>query len=89
MLGDNGMIKDKVFQIEDGTSFYIIDDINYQNRKYALTLQCDLDKDEVNEDEYLVMEVTMDNGGLQLKGIYDDELAAIVTKMLIDKVRSN
>lgn len=89
MLGDNEMIKDKVFQIEDGTSFYIIDDINYQNRKYALTLQCDLDKDEVNEDEYLVMEVTMNNGELHLKGIYDDELAAIVTKMLIDKVRSN
>lgn len=83
------MLKDKVMQMENGKSYYILDSVEYDGKLYALALECDLDKDEVNEEDYFAMEVAMDGDDLSIKHILDDNVAQIVVSMLLTKIRNS
>lgn len=83
------MIKDKVMQMENGKSYYILDSVEYNSKLYALALECDLDKDEVNEEDYFAMEIAMDGNDLAIKQILDDNTAQIVVGMLINKIKNS
>jgi len=81
------MIKDKVITMENGQSYYIIEEVEYNNKKYILSLECDLDKDTVNEDDYLVMELELTNDDFIIRNIQDDETAKVVANMLLMKLQ--
>lgn len=83
------MIKDKMIELTNGINYYILEEISYNNKKYVLAAECDLDKDEVNEDKYIVMEIKVEGTDLTTADIEDNELAQTITKMLIDKVRTS
>lgn len=82
------MLKDKVVQSENGRQYYVLEEINYDNKKYALALECDMDNDLINKDNYIVMEVTMNGDDLFLKNINDDDLAKKVISLLFNKVKN-
>ena len=56
-------------------------------KKYVLAAECDLEKDLVKEDIYIVMELNINNNDLYIVNIEDNNLANIVTKLLIEKVK--
>ena len=80
------MIKDRIIELENGTNYYILDDITDMQKKYVLAAECDLKNDSVNEDKYIVMEIKINNNDLFIVNIKDDNIASIVTKLLIEKV---
>ena len=82
------MLKDKVVQSENGRQYYVLEEINYDNKKYALALECDIDNDLINKDDYIVMEVTMNGDDLFLKNINDDDLAKKVISLLFNKIKN-
>ena len=82
------MIKDKIIEMDNGNSYYILNDITYNNKKYLLSVECNLEKDEIKEDDYLVMELVIENDELVIKQIEDDNLALIVTNLLINKIKN-
>ena len=82
------MIKDKIIEMENGKEYYILEEVSYNGKKYLLSAECNLDKDEINEEDYLVMELEIENNNLKINTIEDDKLAVIVTNMLINKVRN-
>lgn len=82
------MIKDKMIELENGVNYYILEELTYNNKKYALAVECDLEKEEMNDDKYIVMEIKLDNNNLTTAYIEDDKEAAIISKMLLDKARS-
>ena len=81
------MIKDRIIELENGTNYYIIDDITYMQNKYVLAAECDLQNDSVNDDKYIVMELKINNNDLYILNIEDDETSKIVTKLLLQKNR--
>jgi hypothetical protein len=81
------MIKDKVITMENGQSYYVIEEVEYNNKKYVLSLECDLDKDTVNEDDYLVMELELTEDDFVIRNIQDDETAKVVANMLLIKLQ--
>ena len=83
------MVKDRVIQMDNGKNYYVLEDIEYNGKKYILSLECDLENDTVNEEDYYVMELSMQDGELSIKQILDDEVAAKVTGMLLNKVRNS
>lgn len=84
------MVKDKIIQMDNGKSYYALDEIEYNGRKFLLSVECDVEKDElVNEDDYHIMELAFENSDLVIKRVEDDNLAKTVTVMLLDKVRSS
>lgn len=81
------MIKDKLITMENGQSYYVIEEVEYNNKKYVLSLECDLDKDTVNEDDYLVMELELTEDDFIIRNIQDDETAKVVANMLLIKLQ--
>ena len=82
------MVKDKIIELENGTNYYILEEITYNDSKYILAAECNLDTEEVNEDEYIVQEIKLNNADLVTANIEDDTIAQTVTKLLIEKVRN-
>ena len=83
------MVKDKVIQMDNGKSYYVLEEIEYQGKKYILTLECDLEKDKVNEDDYFAMELAIETGELNIKKIDDNDIAKVVVGMLLSKMQNN
>lgn len=83
------MIKDKIIELTNGINYYILEELSYNNKKYILAAECDLDKDYVDESKYIVMEIKVNGTDLITSDIEDETTSKIVTKMLIDKVRKS
>lgn len=83
------MIKDKIIELTNGLNYYILDEISYNNRKFILAAECDLEKDELKEENYIVSEIKVEGTDLVTADIEDEELSQTITKMLIEKVRKN
>lgn len=88
-MGDMKMIKDKIIQMDNNKSYYVLEDVEYNGKKYILSVECDLDKDTVNEDDYFVMELDFNDDELSIKHIENDEVAKMVIELLMDKIRKN
>jgi hypothetical protein len=82
------MVKDKIIELENGTNYYVIEEIDHNDKKYVLAAMCDLEKEEVNEEDYIVMEIKIEDDALVTKNINDDNIARIVAEKLIEKVRA-
>lgn len=83
------MIKDKIIELNNGINYYILDEISYNNKKYILAAECELEKDELKEDNYIIAEIKVEGTDLVTADIEDEELSQTITKMLIEKVRKN
>ena len=81
-------MKDKVIEIGNQDNIYVIEELDYQNKKYILGAKCDLEKDEVQKDELVLMEVSFKDGELVVKDV-DDEMAVTVTDLIQQKMRAN
>ena len=83
------MVKDKIIQMDNGKCYYVLEDVEYNGKKYILSLECDLDKDAVNEEDYFVMELSMVDGELAIKRVEDDNVSKIVIAMLLNNVKND
>ena len=83
------MVKDKVIQMDNGKNYYVLEEIEYNGKKYILTLECDLNMDTVDSDNYLIMELGMLDGELSISTIKDDNVAKVVMAMLLNKVKND
>lgn len=81
-------MKDKVIEIGNQDNIYVIEELDYQNKKYILGAKYDLEKDEVQKDELVLMEVSFKDGELVVKDV-DDEMAVTVTELIQQKMRAN
>ena len=81
------MIKDRIIELENGCNYYILEDINYNQKKYVLASLCNLEKDYMDEDNYIVLEVNINNNDLYLNHITDTSIVSTVTKLLIEKTK--
>ena len=81
-------MKDKVIEIGNQDNIYVVEELDYQNKKYILGAKCDLEKDELQKDELVLMEVSFKDGELVVKDV-DDEMAVTVTELIQQKMRAN
>lgn len=82
-------MKDKVISLNSGEEYYILEELEYNDRKFGLGLKCDLEHDTANEDELELFEISMDDGNLVILNVTDQELATEVTNRILEKIRKN
>ena len=83
------MVKDKIIQTDNNHSYYILEELDYNDKKYVLAAEYDEEQDDAKEeDELHVMEIRIEDDSLVTKNIHDDNIARIVTEKLIEKVRA-
>ena len=82
------MINNKIIEISEKLKYYVIENIEYKGKKYILTTQYDENQNTINENEYHVMELDLENNNLKIKQIKDKNIANIVIKKLIEKTKN-
>ena len=83
------MLKDKVVQDENGIQYYVLEELVHNNKKYIMALECDLDNDLVNKDDYVILEVVVNNDDLVLKNIDNDELIKVLVGLFFNKISNS
>ena len=76
------MVKDKIIELENGINYYVIEEIDHNDKKYVLAAMCDLEKEEVNEEDYIVMEIKIED---DLDDILYSKPVALVKKLKRNK----
>ena len=79
------MLKDKVIKLNNNQEYYILEELNYENRKYILAAMCKLDDDEMDTENLIVKEIEYNNDELIIVDIEDQKKVEFISKMLITK----
>lgn len=82
-------MKDKIIKLQSGEEYYILEELNYEDKKYVLGSQCDLEKDEINKEEFALFNVDIKDNNLVINNVDDKNLANIVTEKLVDKIKNS
>lgn len=51
-----------IYELENGRQYVVIAEENIDNKKYVLVMECNYEKDEINEDLLLKLVTTKDDG---------------------------
>jgi triphosphoribosyl-dephospho-CoA synthetase len=72
-----------IYELENGRQYVVIAEENIDNKKYVLVMECNYEKDEINED--LLLKLVATNGdGIVFKNV-DEETANRVLPVLLSK----
>ena len=72
-----------IYELENGRQYVVIVEENIDNKKYVLVMECNYEKDEINEDLLLKL-VTINGDGIVFKNV-DEETANRVLPILLTK----
>ena len=72
-----------IYELENGRQYVVIVEENIDNRKYVLVMECNYEKDEINED-FLLKLVTINGDRIVFKNV-DEETANRVLPILLTK----
>lgn len=82
-------MKDIIFKLRNGKDYYILEEIFYNNKKYALATEYYSERNEINEEQFVIMEVKIINDELIVDEIYDDNIAEEVATLFKNKIQKN
>lgn len=75
-----------IYELENGRQYVVIAEENIDNKKYVLVMECNYEKDEINEDLLLKL-VTINGDGIVFKNV-DEETANRVLPILLTKYQN-
>lgn len=78
-------MKDKVLKLNDSTKIYVIDELNYKDKKYIFGFEVTKD-DDLIEDKPYILEVYISDDNLTLNEIEDFEVASVVQNIFLSKL---
>ena len=81
-------MKDKVITVNPMGDFYIMDEVDYQDKKYILCHSLEEESKDERDVELSLFEVTIKDNDLTLNNV-EDEIAQIVTNMIMQKISNN
>lgn len=73
---------DNIYELENGRQYVVVAEENIENKKYVLVLECNYDKDEINDEEVLLKSVTTENGGIVFKNVEQKEAIRVLPNLL-------
>lgn len=80
-------MKNSLIDLKNGSSFYVLEDIMYNNKNYALAVS--INEDDTDKMNIVVLEYYFENGQIMVNEIADDSIAKTVTELLQKKLQSN
>ena len=72
-----------IYELENGRQYVVIAEENIDNKKYVLVMECNYEKDEINEDLLLKLVATKD-GGIIFENV-DSSIVNQVLPVLLSK----
>lgn len=79
-------MKNNILNLEEDIKVYVLDELDYKNKKYVFTIQLDENGEPIEENVH-VLEVTVLNEKLIAKQIEDFEISSIVSNMFLARLK--
>lgn len=79
-------MKDKIIDLDSGASYVILDEIMYNNKKYALAAGYDKEKHDFIENNLFIVEIKLVNDDIIVNEVDDEELATKLGDLLAEKI---
>ena len=73
-----------IYELENGRQYIVIAEEDIDNKKYVLVMECNYEKDEINDEDLLLKLVTTKNGGVLFENI-DNSIVNQVLPVLLSK----
>lgn len=80
-------MKNLILKLKNGKDYYIIEEILHNNKKYALATEYNSEKNIINEEELVIMEVKVIDKDLIVDEIHDDKIAEEVSIAFTEKLQ--
>jgi len=80
-------VLDKVLKLKNDSKYYVLDELNYEDRKFVFTVECDLENVSYIEN-YLILEIVIDSNKLIVKNIEDVNILENITKLFLTRVKN-
>lgn len=81
-------MKDKVLKLKNDSKYYVLDELNYEDRKFVFTVECDLENVSYIEN-YLILEIVIDNNKLIVKNVNDVNILENTTKLFLTRLKNS
>lgn len=82
-------MKDTILKLKNNKYYYILEELSYNNKKYAFATEYNPTEETVNEEEFIVMEIKLKDDKIVIDKIHDDNLTEEVTMLFRDKFQNN
>ena len=80
-------MKDKLVSLENGQSVCILDELNYNEKKYVLTVECDTERNEILN-RYKIYELSLNEDSLTLDAVNNKDILSYVTKRFLENIKN-
>jgi hypothetical protein len=82
------MIKDRIITLNNNHEFYILEEMEYNQKKYVLAAECDTKTDTIEQENLTVMEIKLIGDNIAADNIVDDNLAGFISAKLLEKLKN-
>ena len=87
MKGIKFIMKDKIIELNNNKNYYVVEEIEYNNKKYILCSKTDIKDEKIDTKNLCVCELDLIDDKIAVKDIENEEEAIIISKMLVDKLQ--
>lgn len=82
-------MKGKILELNDGIEYYVLDELDYNNKKYVFTSPYNQKNETIDEENFLVVEIKINKDKLIVNDINDSNEALNISNMFLEKMAAN
>lgn len=82
------MLKNKIITLNDKQEYYVLDELENNNKKYLFLSLYHQNDESIDEDKFLVIELRLENSNLTFHNIENQEEAERISAMFLEKMKN-
>lgn len=83
------MLKNKIITLNDKQEYYVLDELENNNKKYLFLSLYHQNDESIDEDKFLVIELRLENSNLTFHNIENQEEAERISAMFLEKMKND
>ena len=83
------MLKNKIITLNDKQEYYVLDELENNNKKYLFLSLYHQNDESIDEDKFLVIELKLENSNLTFHNIENQEEAERISAMFLEKMKND
>ncbi len=83
------MLKNKIVTLNDQKEYYVLEELDDNNKKYLFLSMYHSDDESINEDQFLVVELKLENDHLTFHNIEEQNEAERISAMFLEKMKND
>lgn len=82
------MLKNKIVVLNDKKEYYVLDELDHHGKKYLFLSLYHANDESIDENQFLVVELKLENANLTFHDIEDQNEAERISAMFLEKMKN-